>query len=426
MKRAPVHLGSKQRLPAPSGTETDLDALVARYAPVGRRVRRERLVRRSAVAMALPIVAALGFQAWQWGSGLRLAMPSTDTGANSMANDAATRVESALAEFRELKAQVSAETGALSAQRQELDQQRRNFEQRSASLMQQLTALNSQGASLASQLRQFEEQRSRLEATLARVDAERRELETRQARAGQATGPGLEQQLADIGRQRRDLEKQQAQARKQGQLLATEIERINSQRLELEKQREAIEQQRAEVQGLLNQIREVGLNRLREKKRSIDEANAAAEAVARAEKEQQAASPLAKMAAVNDDKLGEMRGGIDMGGDFTVSIGVTRTGSVNGIEQFASALYVDDLTKVNAGSLVQLDSVLIQNGTGNLVTPDTMNNLSQNVATIIQNTLDNQALSAQTIVDVSLQNVGQITQGIAASQAVSDSLSLQR
>lgn len=376
--------------------------------------------------MALPIVAALGFQAWQWGSGLRLAMPSTDTGANSMANDAATRVESALAEFRELKAQVSAETGALSAQRQELDQQRRNFEQRSASLMQQLTALNSQGASLASQLRQFEEQRSRLEATLARVDAERRELETRQARAGQATGPGLEQQLADIGRQRRDLEKQQAQARKQGQLLATEIERINSQRLELEKQREAIEQQRAEVQGLLNQIREVGLNRLREKKRSIDEANAAAEAVARAEKEQQAASPLAKMAAVNDDKLGEMRGGIDMGGDFTVSIGVTRTGSVNGIEQFASALYVDDLTKVNAGSLVQLDSVLIQNGTGNLVTPDTMNNLSQNVATIIQNTLDNQALSAQTIVDVSLQNVGQITQGIAASQAVSDSLSLQR
>ncbi|MCK6372160.1 MAG: hypothetical protein L6Q83_12720 [Gammaproteobacteria bacterium] len=405
--------------PAPQTAATDLDSLVAKYAPVGRRVRRERLVRRSVVALALPVVAGLAAVTWQWGASLT-ARPQAQVAIES---DTAARVESALAEFRELKAQVSAESGALSAQREELARQRQAFEQRSTSLLAQLDTVNTQGAALADQLRRFEEQRLGLEQTLARVEAQRRELDSRQASAAR-TDPAVERQLADMDRQRRTLEEQQQEVRKQGQLLAQEIERINTQRLELERQRETIEQQRAEVQALLNEIREVGLNRLREKQRPRPDGDEPQEAVAQTDEPPAA---LASLAAVDDGALGEMRGGLDVGGDLAVSIGVTRTGSINGIEQFSSALYVDDLMKISgSGGLAQLDAITIQNGTGNFVSTDSLGNLAPAVANIIQNTLDNQALSTQTVIDVSVQNVSQITEAISASRAVDQSLLMQR
>jgi myosin heavy subunit len=404
--------------PAPQAANHDLDALVARYAPVGRRVRRERLMRRSALALVLPLAAGLAAVTWQWGASLT-ARPQAQVTTES---DTAARVESALAEFRELKAQVSAETGALSAQREELARQRQAFEQRSASLLAQLDTVNTQGAALAGQMRRFEDQRQALEQTLARVEAQRRELDSRQASAAR-TDPALERQLADMNRQRRTLEEQQQEVRKQGQLLAQEIERINTQRLELERQRETIEQQRAEVQALLNEIREVGLNRLREKQRLRPDADEPQEAVAQND---ETPAALATIAAVDDGVLGEMRGGLDVGTDFAVSIGVTRTGSVNGIEQFSSALYVDDLMKISGSGLTQIDTAMLQNGAGNLVTPEAMSNIAPNVATIIQNTLDGQVLQTQTIMDISLQNVSQITQGLSQSQAVDQSLSLHR
>ncbi len=400
--------------------DTDLDALVARYAPVGRKVRRERRLRRSALVLGLPLVAGLALVVWQWPATMRTEAPAAAQGGPS--GDAAARIESALAEFRELKQLVSAETGALSTQRAELARQRQAFEERGEKLLAQLDAVNTQSATLAAQLRQFEEQRNRLDQTLARVDAERRELDNRQARGARAQ-PGLDQQLAEIERQRRSLEDQQQQVRKQGELLAQEIARINTQRVELERQRETIEQQREEVKALLNQIREVSLNRLRDKQRSQPGVDDAEEAVARAE---ETPAALATLAAVDEGTLGEMRGGLDVGRDFSVSIGVTRTGTVNGIEQFTSALYVDDLMQINGSGLPQIEAVMIQNGAGNLVTPDALGNIAPNVATIIQNTLDGQVLQTQTIMDVSLQNVSQITQGISQSQAVGQSLSLQR
>lgn len=405
----------QQQPPAPGG-QAAVDALVAKYAPLGRRLRRERLLRWGAVALALPIAALLGVLAWQ----SRPLAPTTlqPVAAAAPADDSAARVESALAEFRELRDQVSAETGALVAQRTELARQRERFEERSAQLIRQLETINAQGSSLAGRLQQFEAQRAQLEATLAKVEGQQRALETRQARAGDAV-PGLDQQLAEIARQRARLQEQQVQVRDQGEMLAREIDRINAQRQELERQREAIEQQREEVQALLNQIREVGLNRLREKRD-------AAIAVAKAEKRAKPAGALATVAAVNNEVLGDMRGGLNVGGDFAIAIGVTRTGSVNGIEQFTNAMYIDDLTKVNAGALVNVDATVIQTGAGNVITTDLAGSASQNVTTIIQNSLDNQALATQTIMDISLQNVSAITQGISASDAVSDSLSLQR
>lgn len=400
--------------PAPRG-QVEVDALVAKYAPIGRRLRRERLLRWGALALALPVAAVLGTLAWRSAQ-----QPATvpQVAAAAPAADSAARVESALAEFRELRDQVSAETGALATQRAELARQRERFEERGAQLIRQIETINAQGASLAGRLQQFESERARLEATLAKVEGQQRALETRQARAGQAA-PNLEQQLAEIARQRTRLQEQQAQVRDQGEMLAREIDRINSQRQELERQREAIQQQREEVQALLNQIREVGLNRLRERR---DEAVA----VAKAEKRAKPAGALATVAAVDSNVLGGMRGGLNVGGDFAISIGVTRTGSVNGVEQFTNAMYIGDLTKVNAGALVNVDPAVIQTGAGNVITTDLAGSTAQNVTTIIQNSLDNQSLATQTIMDVSLQNVSAITQGISASDAVSDSLSMQR
>jgi hypothetical protein len=129
---------------------------------------------------------------------------------------------------------------------------------------------------------------------------------------------------------------------------------------------------------------------------------------------------------VDSSALDEARGGIDMGEDFSVSIGITRTGSINGIEQYSNAMYLEDLTRATgSGVPPSFDPVVLQSGPGNLIALDTVNGLSPNVSTIIQNTLDNQVISTQTIMDISLQNVSTVMQGLSGAQVVSESLSLQ-
>ena len=55
-----------------------------------------------------------------------------------------------------------------------------------------------------------------------------------------------------------------------------------------------------------------------------------------------------------------------------------------------------------------------------------MGALSGNLGTVIQNTLDNQTITTMTVIDVSLQNAASIVSGIAASDAISQSLSLHQ
>ncbi len=414
--------------PPATSASADLDALVARYAPIGRRLRRQRLAGRITGALLVPILGIAGFQAWQTGSTpLRTVLDAPTV--SPQATDSAARIEQALAEFRKLKASVTAsveaQTSALSTQRAELARQSERFQQQSSLLVQQITEINSQREALAAQSRQFDVQRSLLAEAMAKVDAQRRQIETRQASAGQQA-PSLDRQLAEIARQRQSLEQQQEQFQDQSQLVALEIGRINAQRLEIERQRKAIEEQRAQIQGLLNQINEVGLNRLRQKVHGAPDQDPADVSVARASGTQRSSAPLATLAAVDTGVLGEMRGGIDAGQDFSVSVGITRSGSVNGIEQFSSTMYLEDLTRTTgAGLHQQMDPVVLQSGAGNLITLDTVNGLSPNVTTIIQNTLDNQVISTQTIMDISLQNVSTVVQGLSSAAIVSESLSLQ-
>lgn len=408
----------------------DVDALVARYAPIGRRLRRQRLLQRTAAVLVLPVLGIAGFQAWQAGDArLRAAVAASVGGpqAGSQAEDAA-RVEQALLEFRELKASVTssvaAEIRALSAQRAELAKQRDRMEQQSALLARQLAAANGERAALAEQGRKFEAQGKQLADAIARVDGQRRQIEAQQARNGQGfASPELDRQLAEVARQRQALERQQQQFQDQSQLLGQELKRINAQRVEIERQRQAIDAQREELQGLLNQINQVGINTLRQRRHGRPDA--APEAVVAADKEPEVQGPLATLAAVDAQVLGEARGGVDMGEDFSVSIGITRSGSINGIEQFTNTMYLEDLGRANGAGVPQMDPVILQSGEGNLVSVDTLTGLSPNVTTIIQNTLDDQVISNKTVMDITLQNVSTVVQGLSNAAVVSESLSRQ-
>lgn len=365
---------------AMTATGADVDALVARYAPLGRRLRKRRRLVRVALALLVPALAAGAIVAWQSGAGLV---------AGLLSGAAADRAELThqQAQLREQRQGLAAELAALSAQREALAGKERE--------------LNARQAELARAVEQVEQQRRGLQASGGRE-------------------ADIERQLAEIARQKGELERQQRKFLEQGQALARELQEINAQRVAIERQRRAMEEQQAEVRRLLEQLNQPSASA------QAPPARPASEPVAQAGDET-APGPMATLAAVDADTLGEVRGGINLGQDYTIAIGITRTTSINGIEQFASSMYLDDLATVAGTGVAQqmLDPVIIQNGAGNVVSADTLTSLSSSVATIIQNTMDNQAIANQTVMDISLQNVSTVTQGLQHLQAVGESLSRQ-
>ncbi len=385
---------SDQAQQAATPSSTDIDALVAQYAPLGRQLRRRRLIARIGFATLLPLLGLAAWMAWQSRDGIVTRLgPASD----------ARRIEEALAEFRQLKASLSAETGALAAQREALARQQAFFAKHNEQLAGQLAAINGQREALAVQGRELALQRAQLTAAIEQADGQRSAL---QARAGKQ--PDIDRQLAEVARQKRLLEEQQRQVMDQGQALAAELGDINQQRAEIERQRKAIAEQQAEVRKLLEELNKVSANR--------PQPEMAPET-----------GPMASLAAVDHQVLGDMRGGIDVGEAYNIAIGITRTTSVNGIEQFTSAMYLNDLaTTVGTGVARQaLDPVIIQNGGGNFIAMDTLDAMSPAVTTIIQNTLDNQAIANETVLDISLQNIATVTQGLQLSQIVNESLTRQ-
>lgn len=391
---------SDQPNPADVVSSSDIDALVAQYAPIGRQLRRRRRLTRIALAVLAPLLGATAFVAWQSRQDIVASLgPTSD----------AQRIEEALAEFRQLKASVSAETGALATQREALARQQELFVKHNGQLAVQLAAIDSQREALAGQGRELARQQAALAAAVERAEEQRSAL---QARAGRQ--PEIDRQLAEMARQKRLLEQQQREFLDQGQALAAELGEINRQRAEIDRQRKAIADQQAEVRKMLEELNKVSANRLRQKQQPAPEGT-------------DVAGPMAQLAAVDHQVLGEMRGGINLGEDYAIAIGITRTTSVNGIEQFSSAMYLNDLAAtVGAGVAQQaLDPVIIQNGSGNFIAMDTLGAMSPAVATIIQNTLDNQAIANETVLDISLQNIATVTQGLQLSEIVSDSLARQ-
>jgi hypothetical protein len=408
----------------PEGS-ADVDALVARYAPIGRNLRRRRKLTRIALALLVPALGIAAILLWQ--SRDLIASKVTIEGEGEGDAD---RIERALAEFQDLKASLKAETGAVAAQRAELDRQQKLFSRHNDELVAQLAAVEVQRSTLAEQARKFEEQRGTLATAIAKTDEQRRKL---QASAGSQSA--IDRQMLEIDRQKRALEEQQRRFLDQGQALADELGEINRQRTDIEKQRRAIEEQQAEVRKLLEQIEPAGANRSSGVR---DEAPSNAAGIPDNQLLTDEASPdvmaggaIAQMAAVAPAVLSTMRGGVDTGHDYSFAIGITRTTSINGIEQFSSAMYVNELGNVTGTGTpthtLQLgEPLIVQTGPGNFVDAATLSNMNLSNSTIIQNTLDNQTITNQMVLDVSLQNVSSLIQGMDLSRLARDGLNLPR
>jgi hypothetical protein len=114
--------------------------------------------------------------------------------------------------------------------------------------------------------------------------------------------------------------------------------------------------------------------------------------------------------AVGDRTLDGLRGGFDVGGGLLVSFGITRAVYINGDLVTQTTLNfgrISELTPVQAAQLSQQMATLnlVQNGAGNSVDPDV---LATGGGTVIQNTLNNQQIVNQTVIDARSNAMGMI------------------
>lgn len=111
---------------------------------------------------------------------------------------------------------------------------------------------------------------------------------------------------------------------------------------------------------------------------------------------------------VSDARLDAARGGFDWGGGLVASLGIDRAVYINGTLVTSLHLQVPDLAHVNAAQAGALSSAMsnatvVQNGPGNSVDPGALG--QSMAATVLQNTLDNQRIAAQTTLNVSVNTL---------------------
>jgi hypothetical protein len=116
---------------------------------------------------------------------------------------------------------------------------------------------------------------------------------------------------------------------------------------------------------------------------------------------------------VSDRTLDEMRGGFDLGTGLMVSFGISRAVYINGQLITSTTFQVGDLaslTPTQAATLsqqisTQTQAQVVQNGPGNTVE---VNVGTVPLATYIQNTVNNQTIRSQTIIDATSNGMGMI------------------
>lgn len=126
---------------------------------------------------------------------------------------------------------------------------------------------------------------------------------------------------------------------------------------------------------------------------------------------------------VSESQLDKMRGGFDIGSGLMVSFGITRAVYINGALTTETSLnlgQLDQLTPAQAAHIgSQLGTVnLVQNGPGNTVQGGFT---LQGPGTIVQNTLNNQNINVQTMINASSNGLG-IIKGINTTRTITDAL----
>lgn len=113
--------------------------------------------------------------------------------------------------------------------------------------------------------------------------------------------------------------------------------------------------------------------------------------------------------AASDRTLDRLRGGFDFGTGLVVTFGITRAVYINDQLVTSTSFQLSDvakLTTAQAGVLGQqlgMQAQVVQNGPGNTVDPAA---ITVPLATYIQNTLSNQAIRTQTVIQASTNGLG--------------------
>ena len=112
--------------------------------------------------------------------------------------------------------------------------------------------------------------------------------------------------------------------------------------------------------------------------------------------------------AVDDATLEQARGGFDMPGGLNLSLGIERLVSINGEVVASTSFMINDVSRLTVAEASQARAALsamnvVQNGAGNLFAAGA---LEQAMAgTVIQNSLNDQVLRSQTIVNTSVNSL---------------------
>lgn len=165
---------------------------------------------------------------------------------------------------------------------------------------------------------------------------------------------------------------------------------------------------------------------------------------------------------VGDDTLAAMRGGFDLGGGVMVSFGISRVVTVNGVVLSSTSFQLPDLGRITAAQVAAFERYLgstsvVQVGSGNTaptVTPTADGGASvasssgstgspgstgqagtsgssttagsatttfSSPATVVQNTLNNQAIQTRTVIDATT-NALSLARGANTAAALRDAL----
>lgn len=108
--------------------------------------------------------------------------------------------------------------------------------------------------------------------------------------------------------------------------------------------------------------------------------------------------------AVSHRELDTLRGGFNLGDGLMVSFGISRVAYINEQLVASTTLQFGDITRLSAqqaarlGQQLMLQPQIVQNGPGNAVQAGAV---TSPLATVVQNTLNDQLVRTQTVINVS-------------------------
>ena len=400
--------------------ENNIEKLVASYASVGRRHRRNRFYSTIAATVAALLLILVGLQAWQFGGDRVGVQRST--------------LDKQAQEIAAIKNSLATEIAAINAQRREFERSRQLLLEQGALLETEIGAASKQRRKLEEQRQEFAAQQGRLAQSIDEIDDRRQSMRQRRAEL-ERQDPLVESERAAMNEERRKLEQRRKQYAEEGALLEKEIEAINMQRAGLAAQRVEVEKARKELQALLDKSKNMRNTTTKvEPNTKFEEQSAKGtepaqqeperEIIASTQPAQQGPNPLG-LPIVEAYQLEKTRGGFAVGDDMVISVGITRSASVNGVEQFSNALHIADLVSgITPAEMENVTSTLVQNGPGNYVSPNVLAQMSGNFSTILQNSLDGQEIATKNVYDISVDNVSNAMDSIAAGRAVNDALAI--